>query len=117
MYAGDHYNGIATFGIYPVRFISCVGLHAIWTASVALMLWQNQELAAGELDWGDWLLGLLKVQGVPMLLHGLYDTLLKREMHLLALVTAIASFAWLAFLLARSRASDPEPDRAALAAA
>lgn len=117
MYAGDHYNGIATFGIYPVRFISCVGLHAIWTASVALMLWHNQELAGGELDWGDWLLGLLKVQGVPMLLHGLYDTLLKREMHLLALVTAIASFAWLAFLLARSRASDPEPDRATLAAA
>ena len=117
MYSSDHYNGIATFGIYPVRFISCVGLHAIWTGSVALMLWHNQDLAGGELDWGDWLLGLLKVQGIPMLLHGLYDTLLKRDMNLLALVVAIASFAWLAFLLARSRASDPEPEPAGLAAA
>jgi RsiW-degrading membrane proteinase PrsW (M82 family)/phage FluMu protein Com len=117
MYAGDHYNGVSTFSIYPVRFISCVGLHAIWTASVALMLWHNQELASGELDWGDWILGLLKVQGVPMVLHGLYDTLLKRDMHLLALVTAVASFAWLAFLLARSRASDSEPEGVALAPA
>ncbi|HWB07701.1 MAG TPA: PrsW family glutamic-type intramembrane protease [Pirellulales bacterium] len=117
MYSADHYNGMATFGIYTVRFISCVGLHAIWTASVALMLWHNQELAAGDLDWGDWLLGLLKVQGVPMVLHGLYDTLLKRDMHLLALLTALASFAWLAFLLARSRQSDPEPEAAGFAVA
>lgn len=117
MYASQHYNGISTFGIYPVRFISCVGLHAIWTASVAIMLWHNQELAGGELDWGDWILGLLKVQGVPMVLHGLYDTLLKRDMHLLALVTAAASFAWLAFLIARSRAADPEPQSIAPALA
>jgi RsiW-degrading membrane proteinase PrsW (M82 family) len=115
MYSSDHYNGIATFGTYLVRFISCVGLHAIWTASVALMLWHNQELASGELDWGDWFLGLLKVQGVPMVLHGLYDTLLKREMHLLALLTAIASFGWLAFLLVRSRDSDPAVERGRLA--
>lgn len=117
MYSSDHYNGIAAFSTYLVRFISCVGLHAIWTASVALMLWHNQELASGELDWGDWLLGLLKVQGVPMVLHGLYDTLLKRDMHLLALLTAIASFGWLAFLLMRSRDSDPAIERGRFATA
>jgi len=49
------------------------------------------------------------VQGIPMVLHGLYDTLLKREMNAWALVAAVASFAWLAFLVSRSRASDPEP--------
>lgn len=109
LYASDYYNGVATFGIYPVRFVSCVGLHAIWTAAVALMIWHNQELLSGELDWGDWLLAMLKVQGIPMLLHGLYDTLLKREMNAAALVTALASFAWLAFLISRSYASDVAP--------
>ena len=106
LYASNYYNGIAAFGIYPVRFISCVGLHAIWTAAVALMMWHNQELLSGEMDWGDGLLTLLKIQGVPMVLHGLYDTLLKREMNAAALVTALASFAWLAFLISRSYASD-----------
>jgi len=38
--------------------------------------------------------------GVPMVLHGLYDTLLKRGETLqngMALAVAIASFGWLAF--------------------
>lgn len=113
LYASDQYNGIATYGIYPVRFISCVGLHAIWTAAVALMIWHNQELLSGEMDWGDWILALLKVQGIPMVLHGLYDTLLKRDMNAAALVTAAASFAWLAFLISRSYASEqPRKKRA-----
>lgn len=117
MYSSDFYNGISTWGIYPVRFISCVALHALWTGSVALMLWHNQEVAGGELDSGEWFLGLLKVQSVPMLLHGLYDTLLKREMNALALVTAVASFGWFVFLMIKSHAADPEPDYAGLATA
>jgi RsiW-degrading membrane proteinase PrsW (M82 family) len=120
MYSSDFYNGIATWGIYPVRFISCVALHALWTGSVALMLWHNQEVASGELDSCDWFLGLLKVQSVPMLLHGLYDTLLKRDMNALALLTAVASFGWFVFLMIKSHAADPEPERperTALAAA
>ena len=36
-------------------------------------------------------MAILKVQGVVMVLHGLYDTLLKREMTALALLVAIAS--------------------------
>lgn len=117
MYSSDFYNGISTWGIYPVRFISCVALHALWTGSVALMLWHNQEVAGGELDSGEWFVGLLKVQAVPMVLHGLYDTLLKREMNALALITALASFGWFAFLMLKSHAADPEPDYAGLATA
>jgi hypothetical protein len=75
------------------------------------MMWHNQELLSGEMDWGDGLLKLLKIQGVPMVLHGLYDTLLKREMNAAAFVTALASFAWLAFLISRSYASDASPKR------
>src|SRR5207244_3665732 len=42
MYSSDYYNGIAGFDIYLVRFLSCVALHASWTAAVAVMIWQNQ---------------------------------------------------------------------------
>jgi RsiW-degrading membrane proteinase PrsW (M82 family) len=116
LYSSEHYNGVATFGIYLVRFISCVGLHAIWTGAVALMIWHNQEMVSGDLDWSDWGLAVLRVQGVPMVLHGLYDTLLKRDMNALALLPAIASFAWLAFLISRSYIADPEPEDEAFAA-
>lgn len=116
MYSSEHYNGFAPFGIYLVRFISCVGLHAIWTGAVALMIWHNQEMVSGDLDWSEWGLAVLRVQGVPMVLHGLYDTLLKRDMNALALLPAVASFAWLAFLISRSYIADPEPEDEALAA-
>lgn len=117
LYSAEHYNGVQTFGIYLVRFISCVGLHAIWTAAVALMIWHNQEILGNDMDWAEWGVAVLRVQGVPMILHGLYDTLLKREMNAAALAPAAASFAWLAFLISRSYAADPEPDDDALPAA
>ena len=116
MYSSEYYNGMATSGIYLVRFISCVGLHAIWTAAVALMIWHNQGVLGADMDWPEWLVTLLRVQGVPMVLHGLYDTLLKRDMQALALVPAAMSFAWLAFLISRSYAADPDPEDEALAA-
>ena len=53
----------------------------------------------GELEWGDWLLLFAKVFGPAMLLHGLYDALLTREMRGLALLTAAGSFAWLSWLI------------------
>jgi len=48
----------------------------------------------------------------PMILHGLYDTMLKRDMAPWALLTALASFAWLAGLIEWSRyqeANEPPP--------
>jgi hypothetical protein len=47
-----------------------------------------------------------------MVLHGLYDTLLKHEQGLLALVVAIASFAWFAWLISVREAADPTPSMA-----
>jgi len=43
-----------------------------------------------------------------MLLHGLYDTCLKRDMNAAALLVAVASFGWLAFLASRLQGADDE---------
>jgi hypothetical protein len=51
---------------------------------------------------------LLLLISVPMTLHGLYDTLLKREMKVYALLVAVASFVWLVFLIERARSGDEE---------
>ena len=111
MYAGHYYNGMLTADIYFTRFISCVALHATWTAAVGIFAYQN--LAGFETNEAlDWVKHLLLIISVPAILHGLYDTLLKRDMGEWALVVALASFGWLAFLIERARASDPAPRRA-----
>lgn len=91
---------------YLVRFISCVGLHAIWAASVGILLYYNQDMLTSEMGWGDWAFLLLKVQGVSMVLHGLYDTLLKQGHSGWALLVALLSFAWLAFLMLYAASGD-----------
>jgi hypothetical protein len=49
---------------------------------------------------------LLLIISVPAILHGLYDTLLKKGFEGYALAVAAASFAWLVFLLERARSSE-----------
>jgi RsiW-degrading membrane proteinase PrsW (M82 family) len=103
MYSSDYYNGIHTGGIYFVRFISCVALHAVWSAAVGISLWHKRSALADDLDWKE-LVGIVFIAlAGPMILHGLYDTMLKREMSLWALATALASFAWLAGLIEWTR--------------
>jgi RsiW-degrading membrane proteinase PrsW (M82 family) len=89
-----------------VRFISCVGLHAIWAAAVGIMMWHNQETLSADSEWGDVLLGMLKILIVPIVLHGLYDTLLKRDINMAALVIAVMSFGWLAWLIQTTAARE-----------
>jgi len=92
-YSADYYNGVHTGGIYVVRFVSCVALHAVWSATNALFMWKAQAEFDGIDTWYDWFLPILKMLGASMVLHGLYDTLLKREMEIGALLAAVASFA------------------------
>lgn len=99
IYSADFYNGVATFGIYPVRFVSCVALHALWGGAVGIAAYKHQHLLQREGDWGDLVAAFLRIMAVPMILHGLYDTLLKKEMNVLALLVAVASFAWLLFVM------------------
>ena len=114
MYSASYYNGIQGPGIYLVRFLSCVALHALWTGSVAIRLNQNQGLIQAAESWYDYLFRLLLIVGIPMVLHGLYDTLLKKEMNGLALGVAILSFLYLAFQISRVHSEDDEQSRKAL---
>jgi RsiW-degrading membrane proteinase PrsW (M82 family) len=117
MYSRDYYNGIGPAGIYVVRFVSCVALHAIWSASVGITLDRNQALIQGDLRWFEFIPPLVRILGVAMVLHGLYDTLLKKEMNALGLIVAVASFLWLAWQIGRVRGAEAEtPAPAALRA-
>lgn len=100
-YSSDYYNGIEGPAMYLVRFVSCVGLHAIWAASAGLVLWRKRDTVQGQID-ASFLAPLVSVLLVPMVLHGLYDTLLKQNRATWALAVAAASFAWLAICLERA---------------
>ena len=114
MYSSDFYNGLAGPGIYIVRFVSCVALHAIWSGSVAISVNQRQYLLREEQEhWIMYVLAVLWMISIPMVLHGLYDTLLKKEWEFLALLVAAASFGYLAWQISRLRTSDDEDERAA----
>jgi len=103
-YSADSYNGIEEGMMYLVRFASCVALHAMWAGSVALVINRNQDYVGGDgFDWGDAGNFILHYLVIAMVLHGLYDTLLKKDMEIAALSVAVASFAWLAWLVSRER--------------
>ncbi len=107
MYASDHYNGLSGPGIYLVRFISCVGLHAMWSASVGIAIARNVDAYEEVHDFWTFLLFMLRIIAVPMVLHGFYDTLLKQDMNGWALVVALLSFGWLVMHIEMARASQP----------
>ncbi|HLJ92319.1 MAG TPA: hypothetical protein VKU02_03915 [Gemmataceae bacterium] len=110
-YSADFYNGIASGDTYLVRFISCVALHGIWTASAALFIHRFRHLLQAEFVWYEFIPRALFFVSIPMILHGLYDTFLKKDMDLLALAAALASFAWLAWSLESARRSEEAPQR------
>jgi len=101
-YSSDFYNGIQTGSIYVVRFVSCVALHAVWSASSAIFICRRQQEFRDVDSWYEWFIPALKVLAVSMVLHGLYDTLLKRDMEIAAVLAAAASFAWFLWFADRS---------------
>ncbi len=107
MYCSQFYNGLATADTYLVRFTSCVALHAVWTGASSLVVWGLRRPLASEWDWGYLASIVLRVLMIPTVLHGLYNTFLKIELPGLALLVAVASFAWLIGLTEMMRASDP----------
>jgi RsiW-degrading membrane proteinase PrsW (M82 family) len=103
MYSADHYNGVSPAGIYVVRFVSCVALHALWCGSVGITLWRRQETIQEHVDWANYSFAILRILSVPMVLHGLYDTLLKKDMNAYALLVGLASFAWFVWQVESAR--------------
>ena len=117
IYSADFYNGIASADAYVVRFVSCVALHATWSAAVGIMMYQGRAIFTLGLPWFMLLLFLVQVLLPAMVLHGLYDTCLKKEMNMMALLVAVASFGWLAALIESMRRSERETYEQAIAAA
>ena len=109
MYSGDTYNGVSGAGIYGVRFISCVVLHAMWTASAGITLYNHQGwLTDADSKWG-YCGRVVMIIAISMTLHGLYDVLLKQQHDVLALLAAAATFGWLAYQIETMRKKEPMP--------
>ncbi len=101
-YSADYYNGLYGIDIYVVRFVSCVALHSAWSGAAAVLMYFNQNYLPGSAEgWGDLLIGVGIYMGVPIVLHGLYDTLLKQHYELGALLAALATVGWLIFIIER----------------
>ena len=98
MYAGAFYNGVEPVTAYVVRFVSCVALHAILSGGVALLMFGNQDYLDGDNDWVTFLWGGMTYILIAMVLHGLYDTLLKQHLNPVAFLVALVAFGWLAWL-------------------
>lgn len=112
-YSADFYNGVSPGLMYLVRFMSCVGLHAVWSSGVALLMYANQDYLDEILSWEVFPMFLYEYLLVPMFLHGLYDTLLKKDMELWALAVAFGSFFWWLWVI--SRIGTPQRRRRAMA--
>jgi len=101
-YCHSFYNGIDTGGVYVVRFISCVSLHAIWSATAALFIWRRQADLQGLEKWYHWFPTIFRTLGLSMLFHGFYDTCLKKDLGVAALASAMLSFALFFWLYDRA---------------
>lgn len=87
LYCSDFHNGIGPGSIYLVRFTTGVALQAVWSGAAALLVWRFQEQLRGNTAVPT----AAKVLGGVVVLHGLTDTFLKRDLAIAALVTAAVS--------------------------
>lgn len=108
LYSG-RYNGLATYDVYLVRFISCIALHIIWSLSTALFLHKHQWLLHDAESGYEYIPRVLVIVSVPMMLHGLYDSALQKNMGWVALLSGVVSFIWLVWLMETARSADEEP--------
>ncbi len=106
IYAHGHYNGFSGPDAYLVRFVSCVALHAMWTGTAGVTLYQRQDSIQEATAWYEFILPVLRIVFVPMVLHGLYDTLLKKEINAGALAVAVLSFLYLAYQIGRAQGDE-----------
>jgi RsiW-degrading membrane proteinase PrsW (M82 family) len=109
-YSSDFYNGVTGGQTYLVRFVSCVALHAVWSGAAAVFIFRHQgQLQQVENFFGGMVTWAAMV-AVPMVLHGLYDTLLKKDHEGYALVVALMSFAWLIYQIETARRDFPDDE-------
>ena len=107
LYSSRSYNGISGADMYLVRFISCVALHAMWSASVGIAIARNVDEYERLEGRGAFARFILRIIAVPMVLHGFYDAFLKEDMSGWALFVALLSFGWLVMHIELARLSHP----------
>ncbi len=90
----------------------CTGFTAGWLRPP--FIYKYSHFLDGDFEWFEWIPRVIVLVSIPMLLHGLYDVLLKKEMNGLALVAALVSFAWFAWLVETSRSEERGTSRARL---
>jgi RsiW-degrading membrane proteinase PrsW (M82 family) len=108
-YSSHFYNGFSPARDYVLRFVSCVALHATWTAAIAIGLYHARrwkETRPNGRSTDSFFRQIVLVFAVPILMHGLYDTLLKKDMETPALVVAGLSFVWLAIQVEVAKARE-----------
>jgi RsiW-degrading membrane proteinase PrsW (M82 family) len=105
-YSSSYYNGVSTAEDYLLRFTSIAALHVLLSGACGILLHRHRRHLDAEEDWGSWLLTMAAIITVPMLLHGLYNTLLKKEFEVPALAIWLLCFAWLAHLIESSYRRD-----------
>ncbi len=94
-YSTEYYHGVDGFLIYVVRYVSCVGLHAVWAGAAAMMLWRRYDVINQQRNvWGHFFT-LFVVLSVPILLHGFYNTSLAHGHNFMAVIAGLLSFGWL----------------------
>jgi RsiW-degrading membrane proteinase PrsW (M82 family) len=114
LYSTERYHGIVGPEVYLTRFIACVALHGLWSASVGITVFHQRRLVNRFLgavmyerwNWSEVYGPLLQVLGIAMTLHGLYDTFLTQDMLPLALLVALFSFIWMGWQIESSREGD-----------
>lgn len=105
-YSSNYYNGISTAEDYFLRFTAVAALHVLLSGACGILLHRHRKHLDAEESWDSWLLTMAAIITVPMLLHGLYNTLLKKEYELAALFIWLTCFAWLVYLIESSHKRD-----------
>ncbi len=71
-YSADYYNGISGGWIYVVRFVSCVGLHALWAGAIGIVMYHNQDYVS-DFSWESVFGFIAHYLLIAMVLRGVYD--------------------------------------------
>ena len=102
-YASETYNGFDPALVYATRFISDVSFHMMLSGAAAIMLFNRRKHLGEWIHIYDWVLTLTAIMIVPIILHGLFDTLLEKHFESIALLVWLAAFAWLAWMIHHQR--------------
>jgi RsiW-degrading membrane proteinase PrsW (M82 family) len=106
VYAQSGYNGVSPVETYVVRFVSCVTLHAVWSAAAALTLCRQQRRVAWAAN-AVVHIGLLFRFALPTTaLHAGFNFALIYAPSWVATAVALASFVWMAWQIERCRSRE-----------